>query len=623
MGRTRNRLNWYHHIAMLLLACWSMAGSAADLFSSEEEEFLDVDQAFQLQALTNSNQEIVLNWTIADGYYLYRERISVTAQNAELQLGETQLPDGKEKHDEFFGDVEIYEHTLVAGVPVLASNGSANIQVSYQGCAHAGLCYPPVKKSFNLSIAGFGSDGSGGGLTQTSTTGASTANASEQGQIAAKLGQQNIGKTVWWFFIAGLLLAFTPCVFPMIPILSSIIAGQGEQLSASRGFSLSLVYVLAMAITYTLAGVLVGITGANLQIWFQNPWVIGSFALIFVLLSLSMFGLYELQMPASIQSKLTEISGSQKQGSFAGTAVMGFLSALIVGPCVTAPLIGALIYIAETGDPWVGGVALFSLSMGMGVPLLLAGTSAGKYLPRAGAWMEPIKAVFGVMLLALAIWFLDRVAPRPLILALSGGLLIGCAAYLGAFIRTAETGNGWLRLRQAFAWVALVYGSILLVGASAGSKSIMLPLSNFYAGGSIGQGQISNQKLAFQLIKGVEGLEAALLNASQQNKPVMVDMYADWCISCKELEAYTFTDSRVQAALNDFILLKADVTANDEQDQRLLRKLGIFGPPALLFFDTSGNEQRNFRIVGYIEAASFERHIQQFSESSLIAANRG
>ena len=620
MGRKRNRLKWYHHITILLLAGWSMTGWAADLFSSEEE-FLDVDQAFQLQAQSNSNQEILLTWSIADGYYLYRERTSVTAQNAELQLGETQLPDGKEKHDEFFGDVEIYERSLVATVPVLDSNGTANIQVTYQGCAHAGLCYPPVKKSFSLNISGFGSDGSGS-LIQTSDTTASSANASEQGQIAARLGQQNISKTIWWFFIAGLLLAFTPCVFPMIPILSSIIAGQGEQLSASRGFSLSLVYVLAMAITYTLAGILVGITGANLQIWFQNPWVIGSFALVFVLLSLSMFGLYELQMPASIQSKLTEISGSQKQGSFAGTAVMGFLSALIVGPCVTAPLIGALIYIAETGDPWVGGTALFSLSMGMGAPLLLAGTSAGKYLPRAGAWMEPIKAVFGVMLLALAIWFLDRVAPRPLILALSGGLLIGCAAYLGAFIRTTEAGNGWLRLRQAFAWVALVYGSILLIGASAGSKSIMMPLSNFYASSSAGYGQTSQQKLAFQLIKGVEGLEAALLNASQQNKPVLVDMYADWCISCKELEAYTFTDARVQTALNDFILLKADVTANDEQDQQLLKKLGIFGPPALLFFDTSGDEQRNFRIVGFIEAASFERHIQQFSESSLIAANR-
>lgn len=620
MGRKRNRLNWYSPVVLMLLVCWSLAGTAAD-FLSTEDEFLDVDQAFQLNALSNSDQEIQLNWAIAEGYYLYRDRITVTAENTELQLGETQLPRGKEKHDEFFGDVEIFEHNLVATVPVLSSNGTANIQVSYQGCAHAGLCYPPVKKSFSLQITGFGG-GDSGGLTQTGSAAAGPTDGSEQGQIAARLGQQNIGTTIWWFFVAGLLLAFTPCVFPMIPILSSIIAGQGEKLSASRGFSLSLVYVLAMAITYTLAGVLVGITGANLQIWFQNPWVIGSFALVFVLLSLSMFGLYELQMPASVQSKLTEISGSQKQGSFAGTAIMGFLSALIVGPCVTAPLIGALIYIAETGDPWVGGTALFSLSMGMGVPLLLAGTSAGKYLPRAGGWMEPIKAVFGVMLLALAIWFLDRIAPRPLILALSGGLLIGCAAYLGAFIRTTETGNGWLRLRQAFAWVALVYGSILLVGASAGSKSIMLPLSNFYAGGAGVYGQPNQQKLAFQMIKGVAGLEAALLDASRQNKPVMVDMYADWCISCKELEAYTFTDAGVKIALSDFVLLKADVTANDALDQELLKKLGIFGPPALLFFDPSGDEQRNFRIVGFIEAANFERHIQQFNESTLIAANR-
>ena len=406
MGRKPNRLNWYHYIALLLLSCWTISGAAADLFTTEEE-FLDVDAAFQLEAIANDNQEIALNWVIADGYYLYRDRIGVTAQSAELQLGDTQLPAGKEKFDEFFGDVEIYEYSLAAAVPVLASNGNATIEVSYQGCAYAGLCYPPVKKSFNLTLADSGS----ASLNKTGAPVEPIANDSEQGQIAARLGQQSIATTIWWFFVAGLLLAFTPCVFPMIPILSSIIAGQGEQLSAARGFSLSLVYVLAMAITYTLAGVLVGVTGANLQIWFQNPWVIGSFTLIFVLLSLSMFGLYELQMPAAIQSKLTEISGSQKQGSFAGTAVMGFLSALIVGPCVTAPLIGALIYIAETGDPWVGGVALFSLSMGMGGPLLLAGTSAGKYLPRAGGWMEPIKAVFGVMLLALAIWFLDRIAP--------------------------------------------------------------------------------------------------------------------------------------------------------------------------------------------------------------------
>jgi thiol:disulfide interchange protein DsbD len=408
----------------------------------------------------------------------------------------------------------------------------------------------------------------------------------------------------------------------MIPILSSIIAGQGNNLSATRGFSLSLVYVLAMAFTYTIAGVIVGITGANLQIWFQNPWVISTFAAIFVLLSLSMFGLYELQMPGALQSKLNSLSGSQKQGSLVGTAVMGFLSALIVGPCVTAPLIGALLYIAETGDPVVGGIALFALSMGMGAPLLLVGTSAGKYLPKAGAWMEPIKAVFGVMLLGLAIWFLERIAPAQLILALSGALAIGCAAYLGAFIRT-ENASGWLRLRQAFAWMALVYGSILIVGASAGSKSLIMPLGNFYASsGSVpGVAAQNKQALAFQTVKGLDGLNAAILQASTQNKPVMVDMYADWCIACKELEAYTFSDSKVQTALEDFVLLKVDVTANDELDRALLKKLGIFGPPAILFYDQKGKELRNYRLVGFIKAGPFEQHIHQFTASSSLVAS--
>ncbi len=622
MGCKRNRLNFIDLLVAMLLAFCATSTIAAGLLESSEDEFLPVDEAFQLTAVADSAEEITLFWTIADGYYLYRDRITVKSIDSTTPLGEIQLPRGKEKHDEFFGDVEILEYSATAQIPLSAASDAANFEVSYQGCAHAGLCYPPVKKSFSLDLPGSGATITSAAGTDGGSPSLAAVNQSEQGQIAANIGQQKIGQTVWWFFIAGLLLAFTPCVFPMIPILSSIIAGQGEELSATRGFSLSLVYVLAMAVTYTLAGVIVGLTGANLQIWFQNPVVIISFALIFVLLSLSMFGLYELQMPAAIQSKLTSMSGSQKQGSFAGTAIMGFLSALIVGPCVTAPLIGALIYIAESGNPWVGGLALFSLSMGMGMPLLLAGTSAGRYLPRAGAWMEPIKAVFGVMLLALAIWFLDRIAPRPLILALSGALLIGCGTYLGAFIRTVETANGWLRLRQAFAWVALVYGSILLVGASAGSKSLLMPLSNFYAQAPTGQ-KSQSQRLAFQPIKGIAGLESALQQARQLNKPVLVDMYADWCISCKELEAYTFTDSKVQLALGDFILLKADVTDNDEQDQQLLKQFGLFGPPALLFFDPNGQEQRSFRVVGFIKAANFERHIGRFSDSSLIAANRG
>ena len=613
-----------HIQPFLLTLCLLLPGAtfaASELFASEEEQFLPVEEAFQLTANTNAAGEVELYWTIADGYYLYKDRISVTNTDESSQVGEFTLPAGKEKYDELFGDVEIYRNTTGFAVPVSNSSGTANITVGYQGCADAGLCYPPLKENLMLDLPKVAA------LTTTagdigSGTNANAGAPSEQGAIANNLSEKSISWTMGWFFLAGLLLAFTPCVFPMIPILSSIIAGQGENLNASRGFSLSLVYVLAMAFTYTAAGVIVGITGANLQIWFQNPWVISTFAAIFVLLSLSMFGLYELQMPSGLQSKLNSLSGSQKQGSYAGTAVMGFLSALIVGPCVTAPLIGALLYIAETGDPVVGGIALFSLSMGMGMPLLLVGTSAAKYLPKAGAWMEPIKAVFGVMLLGLAIWFLDRIAPAQLILTLSGALAIGCAAYLGAFIRT-DNAHGWLRLRQAFAWMALVYGSILIVGASAGSKSLITPLGHFYAASGSVEGAPTQDasKLPFTIVKGVDGLNAGIQQASLQNKPVMVDFYADWCIACKELEAYTFSDSKVQTALTDFVLLKVDVTANDELDKELLRKYGIFGPPAILFFDQKGNELRNYRVVGFIEADNFEQHIHQFAASSSLVAS--
>ena len=335
--------------------------------------------------------------------------------------------------------MQIYETCLSAFSRVKSASHSFDLIVSYQGCAHAGLCYPPVTKIFNLNLSDSALNSALSAANDDSVpskTEPATLEQSEQGSIANQLKQKNLGWTVTWFFLAGLLLALTPCVFPMIPILSSIIAGQDEKLSASRGFSMSLVYVLAMALTYTIAGVLVGMTGANIQAWFQDIWIISAFALVFVVLSLSMFGLYELQMPSALQSRINALSGKQQSGSFVGTAIIGFLSALIVGPCVTAPLIGALLYIAESGDSWVWGLALFSLSIGMGLPLLLIGTSAGKYLPRAGGWMEPIKAVFGVMLLALAIWFVDRVYPRVVILALSGGLLIGCAIFLDVFYRS-------------------------------------------------------------------------------------------------------------------------------------------------------------------------------------------
>ena len=569
--------------------------------NAADTTFLNVDQAFQLSAYADTYNRVTLYWQIADGYYLYKKRLSVNSDNA--QLGEIVLPVGKQQTDEFFGDVEIYEQQLEVSVPIINAGQTITLDVGYQGCAHAGLCYPPTTRTLNLE------------LPSTQSNEPETANSinnsdsqlSQQDQFAQRLSNQNLTTVLWLFLLAGLLLAFTPCVFPMIPILSSIIAGQSDNMSAGRGFRLSLVYVLAMALTYTLAGILVGMTGANLQIWFQNPWIISSFALLFVILSLSMFGFYELQMPSALQSRLTAISSRQQSGSYVGAGIMGLLSALIVGPCVTAPLIGALIYIAETGDPVVGGLALFALSMGMGLPLLLIGTSAGKYLPKAGGWMEPIKAVFGVMLLALAIWLLERILEMPIILGLSGALLIGCAMFMGVFNPTT---SAWARCRQTLAWLLLVYGTLLVIGASASSHSLMKPLQNIFI--STGESGSHKPHLAFEQIRGVQGLNAVLDQARIESKPVLLDFYADWCIACKELDAYTFTDAGVQSALNGFILIQTDVTENNQEDQELLSYLGLFGPPALLFYDTTGQEDEASRLVGFIEAPAFIQHIERF-----------
>jgi thiol:disulfide interchange protein DsbD len=431
---------------------------------------------------------------------------------------------------------------------------------------------------------------------------------SEQDQIANTLKQGDTWITLLVFFGAGLLLALTPCVFPMIPILMGIIVGQGENQTVRSSFILSLVYVLAMALTYTVVGILVGLSGENIQAWFQNPWIISSFVAIFIALSFSMFGFYELQMPASIQSKLTEISNSQQGGTLAGVAIMGLLSALIVGPCVTAPLVGALIYIAETGDAVLGGLALFSLSMGMGTPLLAIGASAGKVLPKAGPWMDAVKAVFGVLLLALGIWMLERVAPAALTMALWAALLIVSAVYMSAIDSLPEGASGWRKLWKGTGLLLLVYGIVLIIGLAAGGRDVFNPLKGLSVGGSHSE-QASH--LAFKQIKGVEGLDAALAEAKAQGKTVMLDFYADWCISCKEMEAFTFTDPAVQAALADTVLLQADVTPNDEKDKALYKRFGIIGPPSIMFFDAQGTERKNYRVVGFMPADEFAQQVNR------------
>ncbi|MGB5405200.1 MAG: protein-disulfide reductase DsbD [Thiogranum sp.] len=590
-------------------ALQALSDLGASLGFASDDELLPADQAFQLDVQVSDADTLTANWLIAEGYYLYRHTFEFAIDAADgVTLLPAQMPDGEPKTDEFFGDIQVYHQQAQAKIPVQRASPAATaatLTVKYQGCAERGVCYPPITKTLDLLLPA---------AAAAATTGTAPESdgprLSEQDAIAKRLTEGNLLATLAAFFGFGLLLAFTPCVFPMIPILSSIIVGQGEKITARRGFVLSLVYVLAMAVTYTVAGVFAGLFGENLQAAFQNPWMLSGFAAIFVLLSLSMFGFYELQMPAFVQSQLTEVSNRQKGGSLTGVAIMGFLSALIVGPCVAAPLAGALIYIGQSGDAVLGGLALFALSMGMGTPLIAIGTGAGKLLPGAGPWMDRIKAVFGVMLLAVAIWMLERILPASITLLLWAALLILCSVYLNALDGLPVEASGWARLWKGIGVVSLVYGILLLIGAASGAHDPLQPLQNVMA--KQGAAQSSQQThLPFIKIKSVTDLERELADAARQGKPVMVDFYADWCVSCKEMEKYTFAKADVQRALSGTVLLQADVTANDEDDKALLKHFQLIGPPSMLFYDSSGNKRPELSLVGYKPADEFVQHVQE------------
>ena len=602
--------------SLLLLASFSFPLHASqglsllDSLGGGDDDILDPDDAFQISYDSQPGQ-FKASWVIAEGHYLYRDKMQITTEDSSVKAQPLVMPAGDEKDDPVFNKtLYVYHDFTEVTLPYQyteSGDKEVTFKVKYQGCSEiSGICYPPQTKKFTVKI----SPVSAAQAAALATEQAASGPVSEQDEIANALRSGNTWLILLGFFTAGLLLAFTPCVFPMIPILSGIIVGQGTDITTRKAFFLSLVYVLAMALTYTVVGVLVGLSGENIQAWFQNPWIIGSFAAIFVALSFSMFGFYELQMPSSIQNKLANISNSQQGGNIAGVAIMGFLSALIVGPCVTAPLVGALIYIAETGDAVLGGMALFSLSMGMGAPLLLIGASAGKLLPKAGAWMEAVKAVFGVLLLALAIWLLDRVVPVEVTMTLSAALIIVSAIYMGAIDNIDAGASGWKKLWKGTGMVMLIYGIIILIGVASGGNSLLQPLKGLSLGGLSGGAQQQVNKLAFTKIKGVEGLNAELAKAKAAGKPVMLDFYADWCVSCKEMEAFTFSDPAVHAALDGVTLLKADVTADDEKDKALNKHFGIFGPPAIMFFGTDGNERRNYRVVGYVPADKFAPHVR-------------
>jgi thiol:disulfide interchange protein DsbD len=591
----------------------SSLGNSLGLGNGNEDELLSADEAFPFDAVALDGNTLVARWNITPGHYLYKDKFSFSLENAEgITLGQPQLPQGEEKDDEFFGRIEVYHHPMEVTLPLLRESLAATevtLQVKFQGCAEVGICYPPQKKSLTLALpAGAAAGTAAAGSVTPIVVNKPRVPLSEQDSLAASLATGNTFTTIALFFGMGLLLAFTPCVFPMIPILSSIIVGQGEGLTTRRAFTLSLVYVLAMALTYTVAGVVAGLFGANLQAAFQNPWILVSFSAVFVALAFSMFGFFELQLPSALQSKLAEVSNKQQGGTLAGVAIMGLLSALIVGPCVAPPLMGALIYIGQTGDALLGGLALFALSLGMGAPLLAIGVSAGKFLPRAGGWMDSVKAVFGVLLLAVAIWMLERILPAAVTLLLWALLAIISAVYMGATDAIKEGASGWYKLWKGLGLVLLIYGGLMLVGLAGGSTDPLQPLKGLaVSGGST----VAQPHLQFKKVKTLADLEREIKAASSAGKTVMLDFYADWCVSCKEFEKYTFSDPQVVAALENTVTLQADVTANDEADQLLLKKFRLIGPPGIIFYNRAGEELADYRVVGYTPAPAFADHIRR------------
>ncbi|MDB4522290.1 protein-disulfide reductase DsbD, partial [Gammaproteobacteria bacterium] len=594
-----------------------------------EDEFLPPDEAFQLSVKMVSDNKVALSVMIAEGYYLYREKFAFESATEGISILPYELPAGDIKEDEFLGRTEVYHSSFAINLALSGQSADGKFQLvaKYQGCAEKGICYPPISKTIDLV------QGKADGTTPAVAEGAgekismpenpsSVANGeiSEEQTVIAMLSEGSIGSTILAFFLFGLALSLTPCVFPMIPILSGIIVGQGTEITRKKSFTLSVVYVLGMTIMYTIAGMLAGLTGELLSSAFQNPWVLGGSALVFVLLSFSMFGFYDLQLPASLQTRLTEKSNNIPGGAYSGVFVMGALSALIVGPCVAAPLSGALLYIGQTGDFMLGGVALFVMSLGMGVPLLLIGASAGSLLPKAGAWMNAVKAVFGVLMLAVAIWLLERILPSAVILALWAALLIISAIYMRALDTLPEMASGWQRFWKGTGIVVLLYGIALLFGSLTGATDVFNPLEKMTGSTQFvsvnGSTSQAEGGLSFEEVKGIEEFDQALASAASAGKPVFVDFYADWCVECVRMENTTFKSPSVITALAGYQLLRLDLTANDEIDKQVLKKFSLFGPPALLFFGTDGQEIRHMRVIGYQDAAEFTATVEKASKAA-------
>jgi thioredoxin:protein disulfide reductase len=620
-------------ILLLLALCFtpilhaeSLLDRLPGLSGSAQPVFLPPDLAFGLETSVKDAQNLTAKFRVEPDYYLYRDKVSFTIKSGAVKIQNISMPKGDVKQDPNFGEMLVFHKSFLAEVSLVNTSKTAQnivIEAIYQGCSEQGLCYPPINKEFKLKLpaatiaAAPQAPGNTSAQTATQIASSSTTSASddsaasapdtENSRIAQVFKQKSFWLVVSFFFGAGLLLALTPCVFPMIPILSGIIVGHGHHITKMHGFLLSLAYVLGMALTYAAVGVAAGLSGSLLSNALQTPLVLGSFAAVFVLLSLSMFGFYELQLPSALQSKLSGTSNRLHGGHLSGVFVMGALSAIIVSPCVAAPMAGALLYIGQTHDAVLGGVALFAMAIGMGIPLLLVGASAGALLPKAGAWMEAIKNIFGVMMLGVAIWLVSSLLPVSVVMLLWATLLILSSIYLHALDPLVHGASGWHKLGKGIGILILLLGITLFIGAVSGARDMLRPLSALGGGQAVAQ----TSHLQFERVKNLAELDARVAQA--RGKTVMLDFYADWCVSCKEMENITFIDPKVQAQLKNTLLLQIDLTANNEDDKAVLKRYALFGPPAILFFDREGKEMSDFRVIGY-------QNPQQFS-ASLIAAN--
>ena len=591
------------------------------------DELLPAEEAFKVSLSSKDASTLLLSITPSANVYLYRDKIKATLLDGKgLTIIGLNLPQGEEKSDPTFGKTQVYHQAVQAEIVLKRAAGAAQkiaVRIDYQGCNEkVGVCYPPQSKRIEVRLPSGPATAEdavatappAAALTEEPVIAASApasalsapvaetpATEDEESKILRILKTGSLISIIALFFVIGLGLALTPCVFPMIPILSGIIAGQGQHITKLKGFTLSAAYVLGMAITYAIAGVIAGKSGALLSSALQNPLVLGSFALVFVILAFSMFGFYELQMPSFIQSRLTESSNKMRGGSLVGVFGMGILSALIVGPCVAAPLAGTLLFISQTGDGVKGGLALFAMALGMGMPLLAMGVGGGSLLPRAGAWMDAVKGFFGVLLLGVAIWLISPVISALLHMLLWATLLIVSAIYMHALESLPVNASGFKKFWKGVGVIALVVGVSLALGALSGGRDILQPLAGLRAAGSAGAAP-AEHGLKFERVKSIEELDARI--AAAKGKYVMLDFYADWCISCKEMERFTFSDPKVQARLKDVLLLQADVTANNDADKALLKRFRLFGPPGMIFFDRNGVEQK-FRVIGYEKPEKF------------------